>query len=526
MKFEAIMEHAIEFAHRNPSISKSAISRKFPVARKTLSDRLNGRRSRREFSMSRQRLNAQQEEELIRWILDWRSHGIGVSHQMVAFMVHEILDKSGDNSPLGKNWVQRFVRRHEEVRNAISRPISIDRFLAMEDERIQQYFDRYEELTTRHSIAIQNIWNMDEKGFSIGQIQNGTIITAADDTNAFEAMPGNRDWVSIIECISMEGGHIDPMVIFKGIQPTDSFQEHPNPTWQYAFSPNGWTNKALALVWLQKLFIPSTKPSEEGIPRLLILDGHKSHISDEFLFECLENRIFTLFLPPSTSHLTQPLDIGCFGPVAHYYTKELQKLTLQQPGACPKPVSKGDFLQIYERACLEGFKKRNIRGSWRGAGLRPFNPSKVLKDFKYPVPLPQTPTRRIADIDSISPSLDKSPHNLHHLQKHQDYILDAIEPLSQLQNSVSGVFRMTSRLLVENARLQDEVSGIKRSIGQENDDSQRRRLKIGEDHCITGDDILEQRRIKKAKSDKLINNYSGLDMEDFLYEFNIDDLNV
>jgi len=104
----------------------------------------------------------------------------------------------------------------KEVKNAISRPIPIDRFLAMEDESIQHYFDRYEEVTTRHSIAIQNIWNMDEKGFSIGQIQNGTIITAADDVNSFEAMPGNRDWVSIIECISMEGTYIDPMVDFQG----------------------------------------------------------------------------------------------------------------------------------------------------------------------------------------------------------------------------------------------------------------------------------------------------------------------
>jgi len=37
------------------------------------------------------------------------------------------------------------------------------------------------------------------------------------------------------------------------------------------------------------------------------------------------------------------------------------------------------------------------------------------------------------------------------------------------------------------------------SNDQENDDSQRRRLKIGPDRCITGDDILEQRRIKKGK---------------------------
>jgi hypothetical protein len=201
-------------------------------------------------------------------------------------------------------------------------------------------------------------------------------------------------------------------------------------------------------------------------------------------------------------------------------------LTLQQPGGCPKPVSKGDFVQIYNQACLEGFKPCNIRGGWRGAGLYPFNPLKLLKDWKYPVPPPKTPSRRLDEVELTTPMLHKSPHNLRHLQMYHDYILDLVEPLSQLQNSISGVFRMTSRLLVENARLQDKVSGIEKSINEQKEDSQRQRLKIGPDRCITEDDILEQRRIKKAKSNKLINNYNDLDMEDFLYEFDIEDLNV
>jgi hypothetical protein len=129
---------------------------------------------------------------------------------------------------------------------------------------------------------------MDKIRFAISLIQPGKIVTAVDDVHAFEVMPGNRDWVSIIECILMEGSLLDPMVIFKGIQPIDDL---PNdlPSWQYAFSYNGWSNKQLALSWLTKVFIPNTKPSTEGAACLLILDGHKTYQSDEFLFECLQN---------------------------------------------------------------------------------------------------------------------------------------------------------------------------------------------------------------------------------------------
>ena len=63
---------------------------------------------------------------------------------------------------------------------------------------------------------------MDKTGFAIGIIQPGNIITTTDNVYAFEVMPGNRDWVSIIECMSIEGAILNPMVIFKGIQPIDN----------------------------------------------------------------------------------------------------------------------------------------------------------------------------------------------------------------------------------------------------------------------------------------------------------------
>src|SRR5271170_1385657 len=43
--------------------------------------------------------------------------------------------------------------------------------------------------------------------------------------------------------------------------------------------------------------------------RLLILDGHGSHVTGEFLGYCIQHKIVLLVLPPHTSHLTQPLDV-------------------------------------------------------------------------------------------------------------------------------------------------------------------------------------------------------------------------
>ncbi|KAF2837515.1 hypothetical protein M501DRAFT_171772 [Patellaria atrata CBS 101060] len=58
----------------------------------------------------------------------------------------------------------------------------------------------------------------------------------------------------------------------------------------------------LALSWLQH-FNSSTRARIVGTYRLLIVDGHSSHITPEFDTFYLENRIVTLYMPVYTSHL-------------------------------------------------------------------------------------------------------------------------------------------------------------------------------------------------------------------------------
>ncbi|EFQ89076.1 hypothetical protein PTT_14797 [Pyrenophora teres f. teres 0-1] len=58
-----------------------------------------------------------------------------------------------------------------------------------------------------------------------------------------------------------------------------------------------------------------TKRRTIGSYRLLVIDGHESHNSLEFQQYCKENKIITLYMPPYSSHLLQPLNVGCFSPL-------------------------------------------------------------------------------------------------------------------------------------------------------------------------------------------------------------------
>jgi hypothetical protein len=63
-----------------------------------------------------------------------------------------------------------------------------------------------------------------------------------------------------------------------------------------------------------------------GSHRLLIIDGHKSHKSLAFQDLCKESKIITLCMPPHTSYILQPLDVGCFAPLKRAYKTEINVL--------------------------------------------------------------------------------------------------------------------------------------------------------------------------------------------------------
>jgi hypothetical protein len=82
-----------------------------------------------------------------------------------------------------------------------------------------------------------------------------------------------------------------------------------------------------------------------------------------------------------TSHKLQPCDVGVFGPLKMAYREEVEKLYRGGSDA----IGKQHFTLLYDRARQKAFSQRNILSGWSKAGLRPFNPQKVLDGIQKPV---------------------------------------------------------------------------------------------------------------------------------------------
>ncbi|OHW95969.1 transposase, partial [Colletotrichum incanum] len=89
---------------------------------------------------------------------------------------------------------------------------------------------------------------------------------------------------------------------------------------------NGWTTNQTALEWLEKVFIPYTQPAQPDEARLLILDAHQSHTTIDFMWQCFQNNIYLLYLPPHSSTVLQPLDVSVFGLLKQAYRKGVRSI--------------------------------------------------------------------------------------------------------------------------------------------------------------------------------------------------------
>ncbi len=304
--------------------------------------------------------------------------GYAPTHAQVRAIANGILRQEGDDKPLGKKWSSHFIERHPAVKTKLGRRTDWERINAATPVNIRKLFKLYDTVSW---IPPRRRYNADEGGIMEGQGINGLVIgSSQENPNAVPVKTTNiRTWTSIVECISALGVALDPLVIFKAksIQEQwfkkDFLTKHPN--WHVTFSENGWTSYEIALEWLEKVFLPQTKPDDSVDARLLIVDGHGSHTADEFMTTCYLNNVHMLFLPAHTSHVLQPLDLGCFSSLKSAYRRFLGEHTALTDTT---KVGKANFLEFYAKAREIGLREENIRSGWKATGLYPKNVAKPL----------------------------------------------------------------------------------------------------------------------------------------------------
>lgn len=449
--------------HPNPQLEPSvrSIADSFQVGRWALTHRIEHGKGRKQGHAHEQRLSPVEEKTLVRWICQLEAWGFPPRISQLQAMASELLRKKGDMKPLGKNWNEKFKSRYPEITSKFCAVRDRQRAAMQDLDILTHWFELYERIKRENNVRDEDTYNMDERGCAIGILGSMRVMCRKGDKKPVLTQDGDRSWVTAIETCSSAGDMLPPLIVFKGKAIQNCWEDAVVESGcgaMLTYSDNGWTNNEIGLIYLEKLFDAHTKLRAQGRKRLLLLDGHDSHISGEFIQYAIDHDIILLCLPPHTTHMLQPLDVGLFQPLATKYTHNLRNRTGAKLGY---KINKPEFIIVYAKSRLEALNESNIASAWRKSGLLPYNPAIVLDPIRQSRPFtPPDRTLTISGVGDETIDLTYTPAQAEQVnsivaQLRAALATPLIDRLDQLQRGACAAIARADVVALENYELME-----------------------------------------------------------------------
>ena len=379
--YEAIEERiqAACGAARAPKNAKiTSLAREFDVPVSRLRARLQGRQPRTQRPITTKRLDDEQEAALISWIETLDALHVPPTARMVEASANAMIrrDAEATGNPISsvKMWVYEFIKRLPEGLHWVKqKPTEKERIEAEDISILQAWYDRLESLVKR--IPPSNIYNFDETGFQLGQGKPQKVISR--NRQRTRLLSGERgSLLTGIECIAADGWLMEPYFVAPGLVHLERWYEGGTLSEEsrVAVAPSGYSNDALAVDWLH-FFQEHTRNRAGGGQRLLLFDGHGSHLTWEFLYLCEQWNIIAFAFPPHTTHIVQPLDGSPFRALKERFRAKNNMIA--QWGGDARDI--GIFFREITGIRQQALTSRTIRKAFADRGVYPFNPAPVIE---------------------------------------------------------------------------------------------------------------------------------------------------
>ena len=344
------------------------------VPRTTLKDRIAGRVIHGTNMGPKPYLTHDEEEELVKFLIQCSKMGYGKTRGEVLKIVEETMRKKGQalSGPVSQGWWCRFRERWPELSLRRGDAFSLAREKMTDSSVFSDYFNLLEEVLVKYNLKDKpsHIYNCDESGMPL-EHKPPRVILPKGAKKVRQITSGNKTQITILGCCNATGQTIPPMVVFTGKKFNHDLCDGEVPGTLYGMSDSGWMDQNLFFDWFSNHFLQHAVSSR---PLLLMLDGHSSHYTLELVKVASENDVVIFCLPPHTTADSQPLDTSCFGPLKVYWSEACRQFMFSNPG---RVVSKFQFSKLFSQAWSKGMTIDNIT-SFRSAGIYPFNPRAIL----------------------------------------------------------------------------------------------------------------------------------------------------
>jgi hypothetical protein len=94
--------------------------------------------------------------------------------------------------------------------------LDIPRYRAHQPEVVERWFKNPMKVCEKYNIHPEDIFNTDETGFRIGCGGKQKVVTRSARQRCYSSSSTNRDYVTVIECVSASKRLLPSMVILPG----------------------------------------------------------------------------------------------------------------------------------------------------------------------------------------------------------------------------------------------------------------------------------------------------------------------
>lgn len=192
--------------------------------------------------------------------------------------------------------------------------------------------------------------------------------------------PVDTEHLTLLLCVSANGEHLKPLVIFKR-ETVPDMSDIVKSSFLITGNDSGWMTGPILSNWINYYFVQHviTMRLSTGTndPVLLIMDNHPSRrsIDTKALWE--QHQIEILYLPAHSSHITQPLDLSVNG----HFKGLLAKQNFNYNGL--DGVNRRDMLlQKVALVLTASLSRCIISVGWERSGLYPYDPSRLTGNLK------------------------------------------------------------------------------------------------------------------------------------------------
>ncbi|XP_052097897.1 uncharacterized protein LOC127732747 [Mytilus californianus] len=364
-------------------MSQRKAALQFNVPMKTLRDRITGKISPDCVTTGRAPVFSLEEEtRIVEHVKSMASYGYGYTRQEVTDLATDFahtINIKPRNEELTLRWFEGFIKRWPELRAVKPRSLEIQRAKCGSVANVEKYFASLEQVVHKYNLQDKPhlIFNIDEKGITLNHKPPNVV--SGIECNTSSVTSGRSSTTTILGCGSASGFAVPPYFVFEGKRMMNELMNGATPGAVGAVSDSGWSNTNIFRQYLTDHFLKYV-PGRNNDNILLVLDGHKSHVAVDILEWEQQHHIIIHVLPAHTSHILQPLDVGCYGPLQRTYDNECHK-TMRQNSAV---ITRYNICELACKAYQNALSPENLQSAFGKTGIYPLDKSVINTDQLKP----------------------------------------------------------------------------------------------------------------------------------------------